>query len=198
MNKKTLLKTIAIGIFTVITGIGFFIYSGFYDISATAPHFKPVEWLLRTTMIQSVRFHSREIVIPEDINLMDPDLAEKAIGHYAAACVVCHGAPGEGRAPWVISYPEAPLLTVASNVRRWKDTELFWITKNGIKASGMLALGPTHKASDIWAVTAFVKQLPTMKVDEYKAMLERLKLKGEVMGGKKIKDEKKNHSSHKH
>lgn len=198
MNKKTLLKTMALGFFTIIIGIGLFIYSGFYDISATAPHFKPVEWLLRTTMIQSVRFHSRDIVIPEDINLMDPKLAEKAIGHYSAACVVCHGAPGEGRAPWVVSYPEAPLLTVASNINRWKDTELFWITKNGIKASGMLALGPTHHENDIWAVTAFVKQLPNMEVSHYRAMLQKLNSKGKVMGSKKSKTKRTDHIQHKH
>jgi hypothetical protein len=48
----------------------------------------------------------------------------------------------------------------------------------------------------IWAVTAFVKQLPTMKADHYKAMLENLKMEGEVMGAKKSKGE--DHSSHKH
>lgn len=198
MNKKTPIKIFALGTFIIISSIGLFIYSGVYDISATAHHFRPVEWLLRTTMIQSVKFHSRDIVIPENINLMDPLLAEKAIGHYSAACMVCHGAPGEGRSPWVVTYPEAPLLTEATNVSRWKDTELFWITKYGIKATGMLALGPTHKDSDIWAVTAFVKQLPTMKMEDYQAMLARLKSKGKVMGSKESKSEKKDHSSHKH
>ena len=47
------------------------------------------------------------------------------------------------------------------------DEELFWILKHGVKDTGMMALGPTHQDKDIWAVTAFVRQLPAMSPDRY-------------------------------
>ena len=50
------------------------------------------------------------------------------------------------------------------------DAELFWIIKHGIKDTGMIALGPTHKDSDIWGVTAIVRQLPDMLPADYRAM----------------------------
>ena len=52
-------------------------------------------------------------------------------------------------------------------VSRWTDAELFWIIENGIKDSGMIALGPTHQEQDIWAVAAFVRQLPEMTPERY-------------------------------
>ena len=45
--------------------------------------------------------------------------------------------------------------------------------KNGLQMTGMPALGPTHKDADLWAITAFVRQLPTMTAEEYQAMARR-------------------------
>ena len=51
-------------------------------------------------------------------------------------------------------------------VRRWSSAELFWIAKNGIRMTGMLAFGPTHKDEEIWSVVAFVQRLPKMSEEE--------------------------------
>ena len=66
-------------------------------------------------------------------------------------------------------YPPAPDLTKADVVSRWSDAELFWIIKHGIKDTGMLAVGPTHKDEDVWAVSAFVRQLPEVTPEQYRA-----------------------------
>jgi molybdopterin-biosynthesis enzyme MoeA-like protein len=39
--------------------------------------------------------------------------------------------------------------------------------------TGMPALGPTHADHDLWAIAAFVRQLPTMTPEEYQAMSKR-------------------------
>ncbi len=138
-----------------------------YDVGATTPHSRPVEWALRSTLEASVRSHARDVAIPPGIDLGDPGLAERAIGHYSVACAQCHAAPGHPAAPWMVLYPAPADLTRADVVSRWSDAELYWIIQNGIKDTGMIALGPTHQEQDLWAVSAFVRQLPQMTGERY-------------------------------
>ncbi len=37
----------------------------------------------------------------------------------------------------------------------------------------MIGLGPTHPDEEIWSVSAFVRQLPTMSPAEYQATIDR-------------------------
>jgi mono/diheme cytochrome c family protein len=138
-----------------------------YDVGAVAPHSAPVEWASRHAMETSVRAHAKGILIPAGTDLQDPKLAERAIGHYSVACAQCHAAPGHRAAPWMVLYPAPADLTRPEVVARWSDTELYWIIKNGIKDTGMIALGPTHQEHDLWAVSAFVRQLPEMSSERY-------------------------------
>jgi len=161
-----------VGLTTVSAALG--ISSGVYDVGATDGHTRPVEWALRSTMEASVREHAADVTIPDGVDTRDPALAARAIGHYSAACASCHGAPGRARAPWMVLYPEPANLTDAATVDRWSDAELYWIIKHGIKDTGMIALGPTHQEKDLWAVTAFVRQLPSMTEDEYARQVAEL------------------------
>jgi hypothetical protein len=138
-----------------------------YDVGAVTPHSTPVEWALRQVMKTSVRAHAAGIIIPAGTDLQDPNLAERAIGHYSVACAPCHAAPSHPAAPWMVLYPAPADLTRPEVVARWSDTELYWIIENGIKDTGMIALGPTHQEQDLWAVAAFVRQLPEMSSERY-------------------------------
>ncbi len=180
-KRRLLAGLIVVSLLLLVGGTFLFIYSGVYNVAATEPHARPVEWALRTTMENSIRAHAEGIEVPAGVNLRDRAVAERAIGHYSVACAMCHAAPGEGRAPWMVIYPEPPDLTKKEVVSRWSDAELYWIVKHGIKDTGMLALGPTHKEEDLWAVTAFVRQLPEMSPEEYRAMVERYKAKQQEM-----------------
>jgi len=71
----------------------------------------------------------------------------------------------------MITNPPSPLLVETAG--KWSDGELYWIVKHGIKMTGMPALGPTHADQDLWAIAAFVRQLPTMTSEEYQAMSKR-------------------------
>ena len=48
--------------------------------------------------------------------------------------------------------------------------EIFWVTKYGIKMTGMPAWGKTHSDKKIWAIVTFVKKLPNMSAEEYEKM----------------------------
>ncbi len=159
--------TILIFIIVVIVGFFIFIYMGKYDIAATKPHTKLTEFILNIATEQSVRSHAVGITVP---SLDGESMIKTGFDHYKEMCVGCHGAPGVK--PSEIGkglYPEPPEL--ADEVDEISSEELYWITKNGIKMTGMPAFGPTHSEEELWSIVAFLRQLPDMSPEEYKAMV---------------------------
>jgi mono/diheme cytochrome c family protein len=150
-----------------------FIYSGVYNVAATEPHIKPVEWLLNMTLEKSVSRHAKGIEAPP---LSDDSLVQTGFIHYKEMCVTCHGAPGVS--PSEIGKglnPEPPELVEELEESGWNTEQLFWITKYGIKMTGMPAFGPTHSDEEIWAIVAFLERLPDLSPEEYRAMDEATK-----------------------
>jgi len=162
----------AVLVFAVLIALGtLFVYSGIYNIGATNGHTKPVAQIFRLTMMRSVVAHARGIAPPANFNPQDRVLVEKGAGHYEEMCRTCHGAPGKKPEPWQL-YPAAPDLADALRVTRWTDSEVFWIIKNGIKDTGMSAFSQSHDDEEIWALTAFVRQLQTTTPEQYQQMTE--------------------------
>ncbi len=62
--------------------------------------------------------------------------------------------------------PPPPDLSDA--IRQWKERELFWIIKHGIKYTGMPAWVSQQRDDEVWAVVAFLKQLPTLDAQSYR------------------------------
>ena len=139
------------------------IYSGVYNVAATYPDKAPVTWLLSTTMDHSVMRHARGIKVP---SLDDPTMIQEGLHHYQEDCVMCHGAPGVriGEAGRGLN-PEPPELTESAG--DWKPNELFWITKYGVRMTGMPAWGVTHSDKEIWEIVAFTRKLHSMTSAEY-------------------------------
>ena len=166
---KKVLITLEVLFIIVAGGVIAFIYSGVYDIAATSPHFVVTEWILSTTMDNSVRHHAQGIAVP---NLAALD-REKGLKHYHQMCVLCHGAPGVKRS--VIGkgqLPEPPDLGKAVN--DWTPAELFWIVKHGVKMTGMPAFGPSAKDEDLWTLVAFIRELPKISPAQYQEMTKDL------------------------
>ena len=140
-----------------------FMESGIYNVAASSPHSKPMEWLLHGTMIESVHRHAKSVATPERLST-----AQVAAGfcQYEAHCVACHGAAGVARGHWVSGIEPAPpyLLDATS---RWNRAELFWIAKNGIKMTGMPAWTDTMADRDVWNVVAFLEAAREMPPQTY-------------------------------
>ena len=86
---------------------------------------------------------------------------------------MCHTPPGAE--PTMMSEglnPSAPPL--AGLVSDMSDAELFWVTKNGIRFTGMPAWTASHDDQDIWNVVAFMRASATMEASEYEAFDQRL------------------------
>jgi len=154
----------------IVGGAGIaFIYSGLFNVSATYPDKHIVAWVMGKTMDQSVHRHAADIVAPD---LNDPKMIQLGLSHYRSLCIECHGAPGvEIGATGKGLNPDPPELTEAA--ADWKPNELFWITKNGVRMTGMPAWGPSQSDKDIWAIIAFTRKLPTMTKEEYQKLSEQ-------------------------
>jgi mono/diheme cytochrome c family protein len=146
---------------------GAFVYSGLYNIGADAPHSGAVYETLELFRDRSVTRHSRGISAPRDLN--DPKRIEAGAGLYQEMCTGCHLGPGIQ--PSELSqglYPAAPELARGSDL---SAAEEFWVIKHGIKLSAMPAWGKTHSDELIWDMVAFIRQLPKMSPEQYKAAI---------------------------
>ena len=110
-----------------------FMWSGIYSVAASRGHWAVTEWFLTFVMRNSVKTHALTIEGPR---LNNGDLVALGAAHFQGGCAYCHGAPGIPISP-IAQGMLPPPPNLASDMRPWRDRELFWIIKNGIKYTGM-------------------------------------------------------------
>ncbi len=160
---KYAVRTIIV-IAVLIIAFVLFLESGIYNISAMVPHNKLTLWVISTLKNNSIEHRIKGITVPGNLN--DSTLVKLGFSHYNVMCVGCHGAPGiPSNEIGKGLYPHPPNL--AHSAKEMPPSELFWITKNGIKMTGMPAFGKTHSDNKIWAIVAFIEKLPTMTKEQY-------------------------------
>ena len=139
-------------------------WSGAYSVAASRGHWRITEWALAFGMKNSVETRARFIETPP---LDDRDLVTLGAGHFHGGCAYCHGAPGVTISPIAQHMlPPPPDLGTATEI--WKDRELFWIVKHGIKYTGMPAWVSQQRDDEVWAVVAFLKRLPHLDAQGYR------------------------------
>ncbi len=164
---KTLTIAAAIGVIAIVG----FVYSGIYDVSAGSSHSGIANWLLSTTSHASVKRQAKAIEVPD---LNDDALALAGVNDFTEMCAGCHGAPG--REPGAMGRglnPSPPDLAEAA--LEMSPAELFWVTKHGIRMTGMPAWGVTHDDDAIWPVVAFITKLPDLDATQYQDLLAHAK-----------------------
>jgi cytochrome c553 len=148
-------------------------WSGVYSVSASGGHWPLTDWLLTFVMENSVETHAATIEVPNGLD--DPDLIRLGAAHFHGGCAECHGAPGVARSVVTLGMlPPPPDLAAA--VPKWSSAELFWIVRNGIKYAGMPAWPAQSREDEVWAVVAFLLQLPDLDENGYR------ELAGQPMG----------------
>ncbi|MBD3646618.1 MAG: cytochrome c, partial [Pseudomonadales bacterium] len=168
-REKTMktIKTLAIATVAVAAGAVIFAWSGLFNVAASSPHNPVVKWLLSTTMHDSVERGATLITVPD---LEDEQLIRTGAGDFEAMCATCHGAPG--REPDALGKglnPPAPDLTDAGE--HMTAAEIFWVTRHGVRMTGMPAWGITHDDEELWPIVAFITQeLPETTPAEYLAL----------------------------
>ena len=152
----------------VIAGFaGAFIYAGFYNIGADAPHSRLVYAALSQVRERAIAHHSRNIEPPADLS--SAKRIATGAGLYTEMCTGCHLGPGVEKSELSQGlYPPAPELARGSDR---SPAQQFWIVKHGIKLSAMPAWGRTHSDDLIWDMVAFVRALPNMSPEQYQAAI---------------------------
>lgn len=139
-------------------------WSGLINVGASTGHWGITDWFLHYAMRQSVATHAMGIEAPP---LDDPALIRRGAGHYATGCAPCHGGPGQPRSVVVEAMtPPPPFLP--PKIGEWEPAELFWIVRHGVKLTGMPAWVAQERADEVWAMVAFLLQLPSLDTDEYR------------------------------
>tara|TARA_A100001391_G_scaffold180963_1_gene146676 strand:- start:257 stop:823 length:567 start_codon:yes stop_codon:yes gene_type:complete len=185
--KRTIL-TVAITLVVLLVIPLIILSSGIINMAATNSPGK-----LETTVATFAVKRSLAMHAPEKTNpfVDDPQTLSTGLDHYRSMCVRCHGAPGVKPEEFARGLnPPAPELDHAA--KEMSDGELFWITKHGIRMTGMPAFGATHDDDDIWKIVAFVKQLPNLS-DAQKKKLSNRGGEGHQHGGHGDVTEDKQH-----
>jgi cytochrome c553 len=139
-------------------------WSGVYDVAASSGHWPIVQNFLEFAMRNSIKVRALATKPPQFDN---PDLVRLGAGHFHRGCAFCHGAPGIPRNPFARHMLPSP-PDLSTSMRPWKEGELFWIVKHGLKYTGMPGWIAPERDDEIWAVVAFLKRLPTLNADSYR------------------------------
>ena len=141
-------------------------WSGIYNIAASRGHWAVVEWFLAFGMRNSVELRAMAVNPPP---LDGPDLITLGAAHFHAGCAFCHGAPGIPVSP-TARHMLPPPPHLPTTMRPWKDEELFWIIKHGIKYTGMPGWVALERDDEVWAVVSFVRQIQRIDAQRYRVL----------------------------
>lgn len=141
-------------------------YAGWYDISAMRQHYPIVHAIFDTGMRASVERHAKDVKAPP---LASPELVRRGAVVYHNSCAHCHGGPGYAPSDWGQSMQPVP-GSLADAAKRWKTRELYWLTRYGIRMSGMPAWEYHLSDDELWSVVAFLERLPALSAQDYRAL----------------------------
>ncbi|MBQ5946331.1 cytochrome c [Massilia sp. ST3] len=169
-RARLVLKTV---LFTALAGVAaggalglMVLFGGWYNIGATKQHFPMVYTVLEQGMRYSVQHHAQDVKVPA---LGAPQQLRLGAALYRDNCAQCHGGPGVAQARIGMSMQPVPGPLSDATVR-WKARELYWITRHGVKMSGMPAWEVHLDEGELWAVVAFVSAMPGMSARDYRRL----------------------------
>jgi mono/diheme cytochrome c family protein len=155
------------GLVLVAVAAGLFLWTGLFNPAAAVPTSKMEEGLSRYALNRSVARRAPKSASPIRSS---PEALRTGLSHYRENCLGCHGAPGVDPAEFGQGLnPPAPDLTLP-RVQKRPDGELYWITANGIRMTGMPAFSPTHEEEEIWKIVAFLRHLEELTPEEEKEL----------------------------
>ncbi len=159
-----------IGALAIIAAVAAAIYffGGFYSVAENEDNPAIVDWALASVRGASVAGHATDMA---PANLDDPATVKAGARAYATiGCVNCHGGPPDANwAKWSEGLKPVP-ADLKEMAKARTAPQLFWAIKNGIKFTGMPSFGLAGTSDEqIWSIAAFIKKLPAMSDEDYKA-----------------------------
>jgi mono/diheme cytochrome c family protein len=154
-------KNFALGVAVtlVVLGLGGLLYLrlGFAEVRADLPPSRFESAVMHSAMHASVR--QRAPKIPNPVPATDENLIAGG-KFYLEGCAGCHGAPGKPDESSDSLYPRIPQLPVVGT--ELTEAQIFWVTKHGIRYSGMFANGKFHSDEKMWTMAAYIKRIKNL------------------------------------
>lgn len=150
----------------VVLGIvvGFVVLlSGSYSTAATKQHFAITYKILDLGLRYSVRTAAADIQAP---SLSDAGMIRQGFVCYRDHCENCHGAPAVARGEAGKGMLPSP-TSLTQSALEWPPAHLYYVTKYGIRMTGMPAWSLRMSEQGLWSTVAFLKHMPRMSRDEY-------------------------------
>ena len=142
------------------------IYSGLYDVAAVKQHTAPVYWALDTGLRNAIKRNAQRVTAPR---LDEARLLRRGFRLYRDSCMQCHDAPGVAPAAFSNGLMPPP-ANLAQTALEWRAEEVYWVTRNGLKMTGMPAWQFRYSDDDLWAIVAFVMHLPRLSSRDFAEM----------------------------
>lgn len=163
------LRALVAALVLVVAGIfgGLFVMiSGIVPIKASSGHWAITKAILEFAKRRSVATHTLGVTPPP---LDERRLVMQGAAHYDFACEPCHGSPAI-KQPRIAAQmtPRPPDLRDAA--LGYDPQHLFYIVKHGIKFTGMPAWPARHRDDEVWAMVAFLQELPRLDAGGYDAL----------------------------
>ena len=134
--------------------------SGIVDLSAAKPH--PEGWARFLHYVFERSTAARADATPP-ADLDSPVRIAAGAAYYGQVCARCHGGPGFGQNPVVLSmHPRPQYLMTDLPIAKFTAPELFRIVKEGVKYSAMPSWPADRRDDEVWQLVAFLRALPTM------------------------------------
>lgn len=168
---KNLLALIGFVAVALAAAGGAWVYLGKVDVTADGEHLEQVDWLLEFTREQAVDRATENISARLPDLSDDEDALHEAVIAYEDMCAACHTPPGKTHTVLAQGLnPRAPNLAVSAS--HLTPEALFWVTKHGIRMTGMPAWGKTHGDEELWPIVSLLTQFPEFGDDDYSGLLE--------------------------
>lgn len=152
-----------------VLGLGGFLVaaSGIMPIKASSGHWPITVWFLKFSMHRSFSTHSLGVKVPR---LGEPGMVMRGAGHYETGCRPCHGSPDLPQ-PRIAAamLPVPPYLPKV--IHEWEPAELFSVVKHGVKLTGMPAWPTQQRDDEVWAMVAFLLEMPELNAEEYRRLV---------------------------
>lgn len=147
-----------LGSLVLILGALAYLQLGLADVRADAPMPPWAARLFSTGIHASVRRAAPDV--PSPLPQTDATLIAGA-KLYLDDCVGCHGEPGKPPSDFGATFnPPAPQFPRVGT--RYTQAQAFYVAKHGVRRSGMSAQAVSYNDQKIWALVAFITQLPNL------------------------------------
>jgi mono/diheme cytochrome c family protein len=141
----------------------FVLLSGVMSTAATKQHLYVTHRILDLGLEQSVAASSEDVVAPP---LDSPTQRAQGAACYHEHCASCHGAPGLPPDDAALGMMPVP-TSLAHAARQHPPEWLYYVTRKGVRMTGMPAWEYRLSERSLWSTVAFVRTLPRLDPRSY-------------------------------